>query len=71
MTTTITTPTLTRILTGTASPGLGSAPGSAALPVVVIGAGPVGLAAAANLVGYGLPVVVLEAGEQVGHAVRQ
>ncbi|QHE89111.1 FAD-dependent oxidoreductase [Hydrogenophaga sp. BPS33] len=34
-------------------------------PVAVIGAGPVGLAAAAHLVGRGLPVVVLEAGTSV------
>ncbi|MFC8846041.1 MULTISPECIES: FAD-dependent oxidoreductase [unclassified Micromonospora] len=41
------------------------------LPVVVIGAGPVGLAAAAHLHGRGLPFTVLEAGESVGAAVRQ
>ena len=41
------------------------------LPVVVIGAGPVGLAAAANLRAYGLPALVLEAGERVGAAVRE
>jgi thioredoxin reductase len=40
------------------------------LPVVVVGAGPVGLAAAANLRAYDLPVLVLEAGEQVGAAIR-
>ncbi|GAB3069449.1 FAD-dependent oxidoreductase [Pedococcus soli] len=40
------------------------------LPVVVIGAGPVGLAAAAHLTDRGMPVVVLEAGEQVGAAMR-
>ena len=39
-------------------------------PVVVIGAGPVGLAAAANLRAYDVPVLVLEAGDQVGAAVR-
>ncbi|HEX5522562.1 MAG TPA: FAD-dependent oxidoreductase, partial [Pedococcus sp.] len=43
----------------------------AALPVVVIGAGPVGLAAAAHLKDRGLPVVVLEAGERVGAAMSQ
>ncbi|WP_449371949.1 NAD(P)/FAD-dependent oxidoreductase [Arthrobacter psychrolactophilus] len=41
------------------------------LPVAVIGSGPVGLAAAANLVERGIPVVIFEAGDQVGSAVRQ
>ena len=41
-----------------------------ALPVVVVGAGPVGLAAAAHLAERGLPFVVLEAGDRVGAAVR-
>lgn len=36
------------------------------LPVAVIGAGPVGLAAAAHLVGRGLTPLVFEAGESVG-----
>lgn len=39
--------------------------------VVVIGAGPVGLAAAAHLLERGLEPLVLEAGEQVAHAVSQ
>ena len=43
----------------------------AGLPVAVIGAGPVGLAAAAHLVARGLDVVVYEAGESVADAVRQ
>src|SRR5687768_2466383 len=38
-------------------------------PVAVIGAGPVGLAAAAQLVSRGEAPVVLEAGDQVGAAV--
>ena len=37
------------------------------LPVVVIGAGPVGLAAAAHLLERGLDALVLEAGSSVGH----
>ncbi|MBM3534751.1 MAG: flavoprotein [Alphaproteobacteria bacterium] len=41
------------------------------LPIAVIGAGPVGLAAAAHLLERGLTPLVLEAGPQVGHAVRQ
>ncbi|MBJ7451238.1 MAG: FAD-dependent oxidoreductase [Blastococcus sp.] len=40
------------------------------LPVVVIGAGPVGLAAAAHLLEQGLEPLVLEAGDQAGAAVR-
>jgi hypothetical protein len=39
--------------------------------VAIIGAGPVGLAAAAHALGRGLEPVVLEAGCRVGHAVRQ
>lgn len=39
------------------------------LPVVVLGAGPVGLAAAAHLHARGLPFVVLEAGPHAGAAV--
>ncbi|BEL06232.1 NAD(P)-binding domain-containing protein [Actinoplanes sichuanensis] len=41
------------------------------LPVVVIGAGPVGLAAAAQLTERGLPFVVLEAGDGPAAAVRE
>ncbi|MFF5297589.1 FAD-dependent oxidoreductase [Paractinoplanes globisporus] len=40
------------------------------LPVAVIGAGPVGLAAAAHLAERGLPFLVLEAGEAPAAAVR-
>lgn len=40
-------------------------------PVVVIGAGPTGLAAAAHLRERDLPVVVLEAGSSAGAAVRE
>lgn len=42
----------------------------AALPVIVIGAGPVGLAAAAHLLARNLPVKVLEAGNSVAAHVR-
>jgi thioredoxin reductase len=41
------------------------------LPVVVIGAGPVGLAAAAHLVDRDLPVLVLEAGDEAGAAMSE
>ncbi|MSP49923.1 MAG: flavoprotein [Alphaproteobacteria bacterium] len=41
------------------------------LPIAVIGAGPVGLAAAAHLLERGLTPLVLEAGPSVGHTVRQ
>jgi len=44
--------------------------GRAGLPVAIIGAGPVGLAAAAHLIERGLPVVVFEAGDSAGAAVR-
>lgn len=42
----------------------------ATLPVVVIGAGPVGLAAAANLVERGIGVVILEGADEVAASVR-
>ncbi|HEX2086729.1 MAG TPA: FAD-dependent oxidoreductase [Solirubrobacteraceae bacterium] len=42
-----------------------------ALPVAVIGAGPVGLAAAAHLVARGLEPLVLEAGDGVGASIRE
>lgn len=41
-----------------------------ALPVVVIGAGPVGLAAAAHLLEQGLDPLVVEQGDTVGAAIR-
>src|SRR3954449_6068387 len=39
--------------------------------VAIIGAGPVGLAAAAHVLERGLRPIVLEAGQNVGHSVRQ
>ncbi|MFC8536566.1 FAD-dependent oxidoreductase [Streptomyces sp. NPDC057249] len=47
-----------------------NAPATTELPVVVIGAGPVGLAAAAHLIGQGIEPLVLEAGPTAGAAVR-
>ncbi|GAA4820915.1 NAD(P)-binding domain-containing protein [Nocardioides caeni] len=43
---------------------------SAPSPVVIVGAGPIGLAAAAHAHVRGLPAIVLEAGASVGAAVR-
>lgn len=43
---------------------------TAPLPVAVIGAGPVGLAAAAHLIDRGLTPLLFEAGASVGHSVR-
>ena len=40
------------------------------LPVAIIGAGPVGLAAAAHLLELGVPVKLYEAGSQVGSYIR-
>lgn len=40
------------------------------LPVAIIGAGPVGLAAAAQLLARGIEPLVIEAGAEVGHAIR-
>ncbi|MDW4910020.1 NAD(P)-binding domain-containing protein [Streptomyces sp. ADMS] len=48
-----------------------SVPTTDQLPVVVVGAGPVGLAAAARLVERGLEPLVLEAGPTAGSAVRE
>lgn len=44
---------------------------SSDLPIVVVGAGPVGLAAAAHLVERGLTPLVLEAGDEAGAAIQQ
>ena len=40
------------------------------LPIAVIGAGPIGLAAAAHLIERGLPVKVYESGATVGANLR-
>ncbi len=42
----------------------------ATLPVVIIGAGPIGLAAAANLVERGIDFTVLEAGDRIADSVQ-
>jgi thioredoxin reductase len=47
-----------------------TAPTTDQLPVVVIGAGPIGLAAAAHLIERGIEPLVLEAGPSAGTAVR-
>ena len=44
---------------------------SSQLPVAVIGAGPVGLAAAAHLAARGIEPVVFEAGDSVGAGIRE
>ncbi|WP_030271045.1 NAD(P)-binding domain-containing protein [Streptomyces sp. NRRL B-24484] len=44
---------------------------TAALPVAVVGAGPIGLAAAAHLIERGIEPLVLEAGPAAGTAVRE
>lgn len=41
------------------------------LPVAIIGAGPVGLAAAANVAERGLDFVIYEAGDEVGSSIRK
>jgi cation diffusion facilitator CzcD-associated flavoprotein CzcO len=41
------------------------------LPIAIIGAGPIGLAAACHLLARGERPLVLEAGEGPGHAIRQ
>jgi flavin-dependent dehydrogenase len=64
------TTTATEPRAATAAEPQGSAPPDE-LPVVVIGAGPVGLAAAAHPHQRGQPFLVLEAGDDVAASVRQ
>jgi thioredoxin reductase len=47
-----------------------TAPGLDALPVAIIGGGPIGLAAAANLVERGVPFELYEAGDSVAAGIR-
>lgn len=60
-------------MTTTTEPQISTRAGATAsgLPVAIIGAGPVGLAAAANLALRGEPFVVLERGPSAGHAIRK
>ncbi|NBC67066.1 MAG: NAD(P)-binding domain-containing protein [Bacteroidetes bacterium] len=41
------------------------------LPIAIIGAGPVGLAAAAHIIDRGLKPIIFEAGSEAGYAIRQ
>ena len=43
----------------------------ATLPVLIIGAGPIGLAAGANLLERGIDFEILEAGDSAAASVRQ
>lgn len=52
------------------TPRATSADGVSTLPVVIIGAGPIGLAAAAHLVERGIDFVVYESGDQIAASVR-
>jgi len=61
----------TRKIMKTREVGPGDVGHSSALPVAVIGAGPIGLAAAAHLVTRGETPLVLEAGNAVGASVRE
>ncbi|WP_062316566.1 FAD-dependent oxidoreductase [Demequina maris] len=52
------------------TPRTATRPANDHLPVAIIGAGPIGLAAAAHLLRRGLDFVVLEAGDAVGASIR-
>ena len=41
------------------------------LPIAIIGAGPVGLAAASHVMDRGMTPIIFEAGEEAGYAVRK
>jgi cation diffusion facilitator CzcD-associated flavoprotein CzcO len=55
----------------TVSTNSSPSPDSGQLPVVIIGAGPIGLAAAAHAQSRGLPTVVIEAGPSAATSVRE
>lgn len=57
--------------TNCCDPAIGCCTTEATLPVAIIGAGPVGLAAAAQLASRNQPFFVVEAGEEVGANIRQ
>lgn len=50
---------------------LSVSPKTSELPVAIIGAGPVGLAAAAHLLEHRFTPLIFEAGARVGHTIRQ
>lgn len=53
------------------TPRVVTTPRLTTLPVVIIGAGPIGLSAAANLAERGIDFLVLEAGDEVAASVRR
>lgn len=53
------------------TPRVVTTPRLTTLPVVIIGAGPIGLSAAANLAQRGIEFIVLEQGDEVGASVRR
>ncbi len=59
------------LMRATGPSGTGRLPAAGGPPVAVIGAGPVGLAAAAHLAERGIPFTVFEAGEHVGSSIAE